>query len=424
MVKAATDGCGCGAMRRSVLAAIVLAACGLVGLVCGQERPPPPPPGGGDAEADMCTIAAQGVFEPCCGGAPGDPMACLTTATTYAQMCSDRACTEALNAADTACAGAGAEATASSQAYQTLRAALSCQGLDDPCVVSVPEAMQVTCRLSADQLLAAGAADLQAVAQQNVCTSETCMSAMQTQMETCGQAADIGTQLILQLFASLLGTCGVLAQPGTTCSTTEMDEVRELCGLNANQPVPGCSPECVNLVTERVGQCPLSFTDPAMVTLASTCGTVAAAAGTQPCPPNVIDELLSQSAEGCDAFSAAFTTASATPCADLYTNQDLAQALAACSLSAVLPACEPGVVDELMDLLPDCQRFGQALGAAQCTDESLQAAVQECGTTLPPSGGADGDPLGVLSILNANCPAGVTVGNFQRACWYAILHYL
>ncbi len=225
------------------------------------------------------------------------------------------------------------------------------------------------------------------------------------------------TQLILQLFASLLGTCGILAQPGTTCSTTEMDEVRELCGLNANQPVPGCSPECVNLVTERVGQCPLSFTDPAMVTLASTCGTVAAAAGTQPCPPNVIDELLSQSAEGCDAFSAAFTTASATPCADLYTNQDLAQVLAACSLSAVLPACEPGVVDELMDLLPDCQRFGQALGAAQCTDESLQAAVQECGTTLPPSGGADGDPLGVLSILNANCPAGVTVGNFQRACW-------
>eukprot|EP01043_Picozoa_sp_COSAG02_P005797 COSAG02_NODE_159_length_32891_cov_17.822518_18_plen_410_part_00 len=409
MVKALTDGCGCGAMHSSVFTAMVLAAGGLVGLVCGQERPPPPPPNGGDAEADMCSMAAQGVFEPCCGGEPGDPMACLTTVTTYAEMCSDRACTAALSAADTACAGADAEATASSQAYQTLRAALSCEGLDDPCVVSVPGAMTETCGLGAG-LLGADAAQLQEVAQQNVCNSETCMSAMQTQMETCAQVADIGTQLILQLFASLLGTCGALAQPGTRCSAAEMDEVKEVCGLTA---IISCTPECVNLVTERVGQCPLSFTDPAMVTLASTCGTMAA----QPCQPRLIDELLSHSAD-CAAFSAAFTAASATPCAELYTNQDLAQAVGACSLSAVLPACEPGVVDELMDLRSDCQRFVQALSAAQCTDERLQAAVQECGTTVGPPSGTDSGPLDALSILNAaNCPAEVNVGNFQRACW-------
>lgn len=337
---------------------------------------------------------------------------------TYAAMCGDAACTDALRVADAACGGETADTESpSSQAYLTLRGALSCEGLDDPCVASVQGAMQDTCGLDMG-LLVASAAQLQEAAQASVCDSDTCMSAMQTQMETCGQAADIGTQLVLQLFASLLGTCGALAQPGMSCSETEMGEVREACGLNAEQSVPSCTPGCVNLVAERVGQCPLSFTEPAMVTLAGTCGTMTAAASAQPCAPGVIDGLLSQSAD-CAAFSAAFATATATPCADLYTDPDLAQALGACSVSVVLPACEPGVVDELTGLLPDCQSFGQALGAAQCTDERLQAAVQDCGTTLGPPGApaADGNALGVLSILNANCPAGVNVGNFQGACW-------
>lgn len=321
--------------------------------------------GEGEGAADACTLAAQAVFEPCCGGEAGDATACLYPAMTYAEMCSDRACTAALNAADTVCAGE----TTTSQAYQYLRMALTCEGLDDPCVASVQEAMQDTCQLSA-AVLADNAVQLQSVAQLSVCSSATCMSAMQTQMESCGHAEDIGTQLILQLFQSLLGTCGALAQPGTICSAAEMNEITNLCG---DPGTPTCTPDCVNVVIEKVGQCPLSFTDPAMVTLASTCGTNAAATSMLPCPPGLIDELLSQSAD-CDAFSGAFATASRTPCADLGTNQELAQAMTTCSVATV-PLAPP-------------------------TDP-----------------GADGGALGVLSTLNANCPAGVNLGNFQRACW-------
>ena len=338
-------------MRGSVVLAASLANL-LVALA--QERPPP-------VAADACTLAAQAVFEPCCGGEPGDATACLYPAMTYAEMCSDRACTEALNEADTVCAGE----TTASQAYQYLRLALSCEGLDDPCVASVQEAMQDTCQLSA-AVLTDSAVQLQSVAQLSVCSSATCMSAMQTQMESCGNAEDIGTQLILQLFQSLLSTCGALAQPATICSAEEMDEITNLCG---DPGAPTCTPDCVNVVVEKVGQCPMSFTDPAMVTLASTCGTNAAATSMLPCPTGLIDELLSQSAD-CDAFSEAFATASRTPCADLATNQELAQAMTACSVAAV-----------------------------------------------PTDPGTDGGALNVLSALNANCPAGVNVGNFQRACW-------
>ena len=413
---------GCSMRGRAMLAVWLAASSAnfLARLSRAQERPPPPP-GDGEAPPDPCTIAAQAVFEPCCplpGGAPGDPTACLYTSMTYAEMCSDVACTEALSTADRACAGETAAtepvAQASQQAYQTLRAALSCQGLDDQCVETVQDTMTNTCQLSPDVLLAS-AAQLQAVAaQDNVCSSD-CTSAMQDQLATCGAALDVGTQLILQLFASLLGTCGALAQPGTICSEEEMSEIQALCTDPATS-LPSCSQACVTEVVDKVGRCPLSFTDPGMATLASTCGTNTAMASTMPCPPDQIPDLLSLS-EDCDDFNAAL--ASSNPCADMATNQELAQAVAACSVSAALPPCDPAVVDQLLGVLPDCQEFAAQLSAQVCnpTDERLQAAGQQCGNILTPPAepGADGNPLGALGVLNTNCPA--TEGDFQRACW-------
>lgn len=408
-------------MRRSAL----LLVAGLAAPLAASAQERPPRPGDGDEPPDACTLAATAVFDPCCpfeGGEAGDPTNCVYTAVTYAEMCGIRECTVALSAADSACAAEDLAESPQAQAYSLIRQAVNCAGLDDPCVDGV-QATMTTCGLSADVLLE-DTAQLQALAQASVCADQACLADMQRQEETCGASPDFGTQMTLGLFTSLLGTCGALATPGMTCTEQQLAQITAECGPPAT---PTCTPDCIGIVTQMVGLCPLTFTDPAMVTLASTCGANAAIAASAPCPDGFIDELLAQS-QDCEAFTNAVTTAlAAAPCADLGTNPELQQAMTACGMTvAGLPPCEPGTVDGLLGLSRDCPQFNLALAEADpcqelTTDAGLQAAMIQCGATLPAAGGddegGDGGVLAALAALNAVCPPEVTEESFHDLCW-------
>lgn len=179
---------------------------------------------------------------------------------------------------------------------------------------------------------------------------------------------DIGTQLTLQVFTSLLGTCGLLATPGMGCTDAQIAQITADCGDPA---APTCTPACTATVSLLLPVCPLTFTDPAMVTLATTCGTNAAAAAAAPCAPGVVDGLATLATD-CDAFTAAM--AAADPCADIVT--DLAD-----------------------------------------PTTPLAVAALACGTGAP-AGGNPADPTGIAAMLGllGTCPPEATVEHFHRAC--------
>ena len=282
-------------MRLTVAAACVAALANVAHAQRGPSQSPSPP-------SDACTAAATAAFEPCCPGGGGGPTACFYTTQTYAGMCGVAECTTALATADAVCAGDDMADNPTAQAYSILRTEVNCQGLDDPCVRTVQDAMATTCGLSQDVIMEGGA-QLAALAQGQVCTNAACMAAMQSQVQTCSTAVDIGTQLTLQVFTSMLGTCGVLADPGMTCTDAQIAQVTADCGDAAR---PTCTAACTARLSELAPSCPLTFTDPAMVTLATTCGTNAATAAAAPCAPGVLAGLIAQQAD-CTAFTAALT---------------------------------------------------------------------------------------------------------------------
>lgn len=207
------------------------------------------------AQDDGCTTAATAVFEPCCPGGGGGYTACFYTRTTYAEMCQIAECTEALNAADMACQGQS-ESNPVAQAYTTLRLAVSCAGLDDPCVHSVQETME-TCQLSSTL---EGDPQALMVAANVACAEPRCVSQLQQQVEECSRAQDFSTALAVGMFATILQTCDAAAgaADALTCSDEQMAPLMSTCFLDKAQTQPNCA-ACTPMLVNMMGICPASF---------------------------------------------------------------------------------------------------------------------------------------------------------------------
>jgi len=309
---------------------------------------------------DACTIAASAVFEPCCPGGGGGATACFYTSTTYTEMCGIGECTEALNAADRACQGV-ADSNPVAQAYQALRLAVSCAGLDDPCVESVQDTMN-TCQLSSalegdpDALMSAAAV---------VCTEPTCVSQLQQQVQQCSGAQDFSTALAVGMFGSILATCDGAAGAATalTCSDQQMELLMSTCYTDQGQP--NC-PACLPMLSTMVGTCPASFAAGPASDLSVMCGMAVAG----------------QCNDIADSATAVTTTCCDEPTED-------------CT-SGMPASCNEGCARVFIPFMNDC---GSMLGPQEALFGNLlrqcQAACPTCptggnGGVRPPPGGRGG----------------------------------
>ena len=170
-------------------------------------------------------------------------------------MCQIAECTEALNAADRACEGQS-ETNSIASAYQALRLAVSCAGLDDPCVESVQETMD-TCQLSAtlegdpNALMSAAAV---------ACTEPMCVWSLQQRVQECSMAQDFGTALAVGMFSSILATCSAAdgAADALTCSDQQMSQLMSTCYSGKDHSEPNCA-ACYPMLVNMMSTCPASF---------------------------------------------------------------------------------------------------------------------------------------------------------------------
>lgn len=204
---------------------------------------------------DACTIAATAAFEPCCPGGGGGMTACFYTRTTYAEMCQIAACTEALNAADTACAGDDMQDNPVASSFQLLRTAVSCAGLDDPCVASVEQTMtdcQLSATLEGDPAALMNAAGV-------VCTEPNCVQQLQQQVGQCSNAEDFATILAVGMFTTILITCdAVTGFASQTCPDAQITQLMSACYTDAAHTTPNC-PACLPMIAQMAPNCPATF---------------------------------------------------------------------------------------------------------------------------------------------------------------------
>ena len=291
-------------------------------------------------------MAATAVFEPCCPGGGGGYTACFYTTTTYAEMCQIAECTEALNAADRACQGLS-ESSSAAQAYQGLRLAVNCAGLDDPCVESVQETMD-SCQLSAT-LEGDPTALMNAAAV--ICTEPQCTQRLHEQVEQCSGAQDFSTALAVGMFSTILATCDAAAGAGAalTCSDRQMAQLMETCYTDKDHTQPNCE-ACYPLLVTLMSSCPASF----MAGAGSELGTMCAAGMAAQCP-DIADS----------------STTVTTTCCDEPTED--------CS-SGMPASCNQGCAQVFIPFMHDC---GSLLGpqAAMFGDllRQCEAACPNCG---------------------------------------------
>lgn len=227
--------------------------------------------GAADAQ-DACTIAALAAFDPCCPGGGGGYTACIFTSTTYTEMCQIAECTAALNHADAVCADV-VENNPVAQAYGALRLAVSCAGLDDPCIESVRDTMDV-CQLSATLN---GDPNAIVNAAQVSCTEPECVGMMQEQVQTCSGARDFNTALNVQMFVTTLVTCeqingAVDAVTSAQCSAAQMEGLMSTCYFDAAHTQPNCA-ACLPMLSTMMGTCPGSFLGGPASDLNAMCAT-------------------------------------------------------------------------------------------------------------------------------------------------------
>jgi hypothetical protein len=313
-----------------------------------------------NAQDDACTTAATAVFEPCCPGGGGGYTACFYTSTSYTEMCHIAECTEALNAADRACAGAQ-ESNPVAQAYQALRLAVSCAGLDDPCVASVEQTMDA-CQLSATL---EGDPNAAAMAAQVVCTEPQCVSMLQQQVAQCSQAQDFSTILAVGMFSSILATCDTIdgaasAVTSATCDAQQMAMLMSTCYTDKAHTQTNCA-ACYPLLLQMAPECPGSFLAGPAAELNEMCA----------------GQVVGQCPDIADSSMAVTTTCCDEPTED-------------CS-SGMPASCNEGCAQVFIPFMSNC---GAMLGPSAAAFEPLLAQCHAACPTCQVANGGRGAPGG------------------------------